>query len=85
MPDQRQPGTSQMVALALLMSAIALGALSGLIYAGTVPLAEEIRGVAALAVGAAAGGDLLIGLWFFRRGRAGAPHARSGRDGVASS
>ena len=49
----------------MMLSAVALGVVAILIYSGVVPFG----GVAALVVGAAAFADLLIGIWFFRRGQ----------------
>ncbi len=65
MPETKPFGRPHVVALAMMMSAVVLGVVAVLIYVGVVPLG----GVAALAVGAAAFADLLIGIWFFRRGQ----------------
>jgi hypothetical protein len=63
------PGTQQIVALAMVVSAVTLAVIAFLIYAGTIPMSEDIRLIAALLVGAAAFTDLLIGIWFFRKGQ----------------
>jgi hypothetical protein len=69
MPDTPPPGRLQVVALMLGFSAITLIALASLIYAGIVPVPEETRSIAAVVVGAAAFADLLVAMWFFRRGQ----------------
>ena len=61
-----QIGSKRVIALALLFSAVLLAVLAVLMYTGVVPLAEGTRRFAALAVGAAAVADFVIGLWFFR-------------------
>ena len=66
MPDMR-PDTRPMIAIILFGSAITLFALAVLIYSGVLPLGPEVRVTAALVVGAAAFGDLLVALWFFRK------------------
>jgi hypothetical protein len=40
-----------------------------LVYAGTIPVGEELRVIVAAVVGVVAFADLLIGLWFFRMGQ----------------
>jgi hypothetical protein len=72
------------IAIILFGSAITLFALAVLIYNGVVPLGPEVRVTAAVIVGAAACGDLLIAMWFFRKSQSGAPSTRSVRDGVES-
>ena len=69
MPDTMTPDRQPIVAFALMFSAIALTALTFLIYTGVVPIPEETRPIAALVVGVAAFADLVIGIWFFRRGQ----------------
>jgi hypothetical protein len=64
-----QQGTKQIIALAMVISAITLAVLAVLIYAGTIPFADDMRLVASLVIGAAAFLDLLIGMWFFRQGQ----------------
>lgn len=66
MPDPQPANPRPLIALIMLISAVTLAALAGLIYSGVVPLPEEARGIAALAVGVAAAADFLVGLWFFR-------------------
>jgi len=65
MPDARTAARPQVVALSLMVSAVVLGVISLLIYGGFLPLGR----LAALAVGAAAFADLLIGIVFFRKGQ----------------
>jgi hypothetical protein len=69
MPEKLSPDRQPVVAFAMMFSAIALTALALLIYTGVVPIPEETRPIAALVVGMAAFADLVIGIWFFRRGQ----------------
>jgi hypothetical protein len=84
MPETR-PDTRPLIAIILFGSAITLFALAVLIYSGAVPLGPGVRMTAAVVVGAAAFGDLLAALWFFRKSQSGAANTRSVRDGVKSS
>lgn len=68
MPDPAARNT-QIVALAMIISAITLGVIGYLIFAGTVPVPEESRPLVGGAVGIAAVLDLLIGIWFFSKGQ----------------
>jgi hypothetical protein len=65
-PSQR---TNQIIALAVFVSAIALGIVALLIFAGTIPVAAGTRPLIAAAVGAAAFADLAAAVWFFRKGQ----------------
>ena len=69
MPETPAPGSQQVIALAMLISAIVLFAVAYLMYSGTMGLPEETRAIAGVAVGVAAFGDLLVGLWFFSKSR----------------
>jgi lipopolysaccharide export LptBFGC system permease protein LptF len=69
MPETPSPGGQRVIALAMMVSAIALTAVAFLIYTGVIPMGEDTRPIAALVVGVAAFADLLIGIWFFRRGQ----------------
>ena len=69
MPDQVPPGVRLIIALAMVVSAVSLAVMAVLIYAGTIPMADDIRFIAALLVGAAAFADLMIGIWYFRKGQ----------------
>ena len=71
--------------MVMLVSAVTLVLLAVLIYTGVVPLGEELRLIAAVAVGAAAFADFLVAIWFFRKSQSGVPSTRSVRDGVESS
>jgi hypothetical protein len=66
MPDTRRP-TSPVIAMAMFFSAIVFAAVAALIYSGVIPLGEDIRLIASLAVAAAAFGDFVIAVWFFRK------------------
>ena len=68
MPESTARG-KQIVALAMIISAITLGVIGYLIFAGIVPVAEESRPIVGGAVGVAAVLDLLIGIWFFSKGQ----------------
>jgi hypothetical protein len=81
MPETR-PDTRPLIAVILFGSAITLFALAVLIYSGVVPLGPDVRMTAAMVVGAAAFGDLLVALWFFRKSQSADPSTRSVRDGV---
>jgi hypothetical protein len=59
----------QIIALALLMSAITIAIVAGLIFAGTIPVADGARPMIALALGVAAFADLIVAIWFFRKGQ----------------
>ena len=60
---------SQIIAMALFMSAIALGIVAGLIVAGLIPVDDGARPMIAMAVGVAALADFMIAIWFFRKGQ----------------
>ena len=60
---------NQVIALALLASAITMGVVAGLIFAGTIPVADGTRTIVALAVGVASFADFVIAMWFFRKGQ----------------
>jgi hypothetical protein len=68
MPDPRQLARSrQIIALALLPSALLLAGGAVLIYTGTLNIvAEGARGIVSIALGAAAVLDFILALWFFR-------------------
>jgi hypothetical protein len=68
MPDPAHRN-SQIIALALLASAITLGVVAGLIFAGTIAVAADIRPMIALAVGVASFADFMVAMWFFRKGQ----------------
>jgi hypothetical protein len=61
------PNTSPVIAMAMFASAIALVVVAGLIYAGVVPMAPEMRFLVSLVIGAAGFADFLVALWFFRK------------------
>ena len=61
------PNTAPILAMVMFVSAVMLVVVAVLIYTGVVPLGEEIRLIAALAVGAAAFADFLVAMWFFRK------------------
>ena len=62
-------GSSRVIALAMVFSAISLAVIAFLILTGVIPVAEEIRAIAGGLVGVAAFVDLLVGLWFFSKGQ----------------
>jgi len=68
MPEAAQRN-SQIIAMALFMSAIALGIVAGLIVAGLIPVDDGARPMIAMAVGVAALADFMIAIWFFRKGQ----------------
>ena len=55
------------VPMALFAGALILVVIAVLIYTGVVPVDEEVRLIAALAVGAAAFADFVVAIWFFRK------------------
>ena len=67
MPSPPAARNGPVIALAMVFSAVVLGVLAYLIYVGTVPISPEVRGLAALAVGAAALADVIVGVWFFSK------------------
>jgi hypothetical protein len=70
MPDPQLARSKQIIALALMASALIMGAGAVLIYTGVLAfVAEDARGIVALALGAAAVLDFMIGLWYFRMGQ----------------
>jgi hypothetical protein len=69
MPDRQAASTQPLIALITMISAVTLAVLAALIYSGVVPLPEESRGLVALVVGVAAAADLLVAVWFFRKGQ----------------
>jgi hypothetical protein len=69
MPEPQTSVNRQIVAIAMIISAVSLAVIAYLIYAGTIPLSEDVRLIAALIVGGAAFADFLVGLWFFRMGQ----------------
>jgi hypothetical protein len=68
MPDPAARG-KQIVAFAMMVSAITLGVIGYLIFAGTIPVPEDARPIVGGAVGVAAVLDLVIGIWFFSKGQ----------------
>jgi hypothetical protein len=68
MPEPR-PGSSRIIALAMMFSAIVLVAVASLIFAGIIPVGEEMRALVGGLVGVAAFVDLLVALWFFSKGQ----------------
>jgi hypothetical protein len=69
MPDPLPAQNKQLIAVIMLISAVTLGLVAVLMYAGVVPLPEESRGLVSMVVGGAAAADLLVCLWFFRKGQ----------------
>jgi hypothetical protein len=63
------PGSSRIIALAMMFSAIVLAAVASLIFTGIIPVGDEMRALAGGLVGFAAFVDLLVGLWFFSKGQ----------------
>ena len=69
MPDEtRRAAAPHLAALAMLLSTVVLGVVAFMIYVAAGPFGG-LGPIAAFAVGAAAFADLLIGIWFFRRGQ----------------
>ena len=66
MPETR-PTIPLVIPMALCAGALILVVIAVLIYTGVVPVGEEVRLIAALAVGAAAFGDFVVAIWFFRK------------------
>ena len=57
------------IAVALFVSAVTMGMVAGLIFAGMIPVAEGTRTMIALAVLVASFADFMIAMWFFRKGQ----------------
>jgi len=68
MPDSTARGR-QIVSLAMIFSAITLGVIGYLIFAGTLPVPEDSRPIVGGGIGVAAVLDLTIGIWFFSKGQ----------------
>jgi hypothetical protein len=83
-PETR-PNVTPVLAMMMFVSAATLLVLAVLIYTAVLPVGEEIRLIAAVAVGGAAFADVLVALWFFRKSQSGALGTRSVRDGAESS
>ena len=60
---------NQVIALALLVSAITMGVVAGLIFAGTIPVADGTRPMVGAAIAVASFADLMVAMWFFRKGQ----------------
>jgi hypothetical protein len=69
MPEPAPAGNRALIAMILMISAVSLVVLSALIYMGVMPVPDETRGIAALAVGVAAFADFVVAIWFFRMGQ----------------
>ena len=69
MPEATPQRAQQVIAAALLLGAAVMFAVAALIYADVISLGEELRVTAAIVVGIAALVDLLMAMWFFRRGQ----------------
>jgi hypothetical protein len=67
MPDAGR--NNQIIAMALFVSAITMGVVAGLIFAGTIPVADDARTMIALAVGVASFADFMVAMWFFSKGQ----------------
>ena len=67
MPDAAR--NNQVVAVALFVSAITMGMVAGLIFAGTIPVDAGARPMIAMAVGVASLADFGVAMWFFRKGQ----------------
>jgi predicted MFS family arabinose efflux permease len=63
------PRNNQIIAMALFMSAIALGVAAGLIFTGGIPVDDGARPMIAMAIGLASLADFVIATWFFRKGQ----------------
>jgi hypothetical protein len=69
MPEARPQPRKQLLALILFISALILFAVAMLFFTGVIPLPEETRLIASIAIGLAAAGDLFIAILFFRQGQ----------------
>jgi hypothetical protein len=67
MMQTRPPRTS--VGLALLASSAVILVVAALVGARVLPVDDEVRVTIVTALAAVAGLDLVVGLWFLRRGR----------------
>ena len=65
-PGQRN---SQIIALALVASVVMLSVMAVLAWTGTLPFDESVRQIIAIAFGVAAFTDLVVAIWFFRKGQ----------------
>ncbi len=69
MPEVNARPRLQLVAVIMMISAVVLFALSMLIFTGVVGMSDAVRVPAAVGIGAAAAGDLVMALVFFRKGQ----------------
>jgi hypothetical protein len=69
MPEANPRPKQQVIAVALLVSAIVMFALSMLFFTGTIDVGEEIQVLAGAGVAIAAAADLVVALWFFKQGQ----------------
>ena len=63
---ERRPNPP-VIALAMFVSAVTLAVAAVLIASGVISLGDELRIIAAVAVGVAAFADFVIAIWFFRK------------------
>ena len=66
MPEAHVPANRQIVALAMLISAVTMAVVAYLIGTGLIDIGAEVRTIAAIALGVVAFLDFVVGLWFFR-------------------
>ena len=69
MPEATPQRAQQVIAATLLLGAAVMFAVATLIYMDVISLGAELRVTAAIVVGIAAFVDLLMAMWFFRRGQ----------------
>lgn len=62
-PEQVAQGR-RVAGFALLAGAVGMGAAAALIYAGTIPVGDDVRGLLAGVLAAVAGLDIVIGIRF---------------------
>ena len=68
MPEP-SPRSYRTIALALLASVLMLAVMAVLILAGTIPVADQTGPMIAIALGFVAFTDLMVAIWFFRKGQ----------------
>ena len=69
MPEPRTAARPNVVALAMVVSAIVMFVVAVLTFVGIVPLPEESRPLVGGLIVAASFVDLLVGVWFFSKGQ----------------
>ena len=69
MPEAERQRAQYVIAAAMFLGAAVMFAVAALIYAGVIDVGDEVRLIGAIVIGMAAFADLMLAIWFFRRGQ----------------